>query len=167
VKHGLSEQEKAWRSRPFGHTGRFWGSALVACVVVPYSFWHMGVRATLLFIPYLIAAAGIGSLVILVRRVLRPPQAYLDQTFIEVTSGGIWRTAPIARFVILAAPQIQQVHVFRSRFKEIVRIEIGSESKTAQFEGLSDMQAFLDDVRSTFARCRVQESEVGVSSSPP
>lgn len=165
MKHGLSESEMAWRSRPFTHTGRFWGSALVACAVVPYYLWQLGLPAAAMFIPYLVAAAGVGLLVVVVRRVLRPQKPYLEQTFIEVTPGGIWRTTPNARVLILAAPQVQKARVFRSRFKQIVRIEIESGSDGARFIGLNDMQAFLDDVRSTFARCTVQDGEVATGDS--
>lgn len=155
----------AWRSRPFSHTGRFWGSALVACAVVPYYLWHLGLSAAFMFIPYLIAAAGVSMLVVFGRRLLRPPRPYLEQTFIEVTPGGIWRTTPNARVLILAAPQIRQLHVFRSPFKEITRIEIGSESENTTFAGLGDMQTFLDDVRSTFVRCELVNSEMAAGDS--
>jgi hypothetical protein len=165
VKHGLSESEIAWQSRPFVNTGRFWGAALVACTVVPYYLWHLGLASAVMFIPYLIVAAGVGVLVVVVRRLLRPPQPYLEQTFIEITPGGIWRTTPNARVLILAAPQVQQVRVFRSRFRKIVRIEIASESESTPFVGLGDMQAFLNDVRSTFVRCELMDGEMAEHSS--
>lgn len=159
MKHRLSEAEKAWRSRPFAHTGRFWGAATVACVVVPYYLWQLGAGAVLGFMPYLTAAAGLGLLVVLVRRLLRPTKPVLDQTFVEVTPGGIWRITPSSRALVLPGPQVQRVRVVRSKFKEIVRIVIESGEASTPITGLNDMQAFLDDVLSTFVRCTVVKDE--------
>lgn len=160
MKHGLSEPEMSWRSRPIPHTGRFFGGAMVASVVVPYYLWELGLSGVALFIPYLIVAAGVGVVVVFVRRTLRPPRAHLEQTFIEVTPGGIWRTTPNSRILILAAPQVSELRVSRYHFNEIVSIEIGFGDDTARFFGLIDMTAFLNDVLSTFVRCKVLEIEI-------
>ena len=150
----------SWGSRPFAHTGRFWGGAIVACVVVPYYLWQLGLPAIAMFFPYLIAAASVGLLVVFIRRVFRPSRAHLERTFIEVTAGGIWRTTPNSRVLILAAPQVQKLRVVRSRFKEIMRIEIESGNDSIPFFGLNDMQAFLNDVLSTFGRCEALDHEM-------
>ena len=159
MKHRLSDAEKAWRSRPFTHTGRFWGAATVACVVVPYFLWQLGAGAVLGFMPYLIAAAGVGLFVVLVRRLMRPPMPVLNQTFVEVTPGGIWRTTPNSRVLVLPSPQVQRVRVIRSKFNEIVRIVIESGEASTPVTGLNDMQVFLEDVLSTFERSTVDNDE--------
>ena len=157
MRHELSEAEKSWRSRPFHHTGRVMGGAAVACVVVPYYLWQLGPGAILGFVPYLLAAGGVGLLVVLVRRILRPPRRNLDRTFVEVTTGGIWRVTPKSRSLLIAAPQIQSLRVRRSNFNEIVRIDILAGRAGATITGLKDMQAFLGDVLSTYERCTAIE----------
>ena len=119
----------------------------------------MGAGAALGFLPYLIAAAGVGVSVVLVRRLMRPPRHVLNQTFVEVNPGGIWKTTPNSRVLVLSVPQIQKVRVIRSKFKEIVRIVIESEEASTPFTGLNDMQVFLEDVLSTFKRSAVDNDE--------
>ena len=115
MKHELSEAEKVWRSRPFPHTGRFWGAATVACVVVPYYLWQADFYRIVVLIPYL-----------------------------------------------LAVPQIQTVNAVRSRFKEVVRIAVGTKQNSISFTGLDDMDAFLNDIVSTYERCVLSSDEEGV-----
>jgi hypothetical protein len=141
------------------HTGRVMGGGLAAFVIVPYYLWQLGPGAIFGFTPYLVAAACVGFFVVLVHRILRPPRAELDKTFIEVTPGGIWRVTPTSRSILLSAPQIQRVRVFRSSFNQIVRLVIGSGTVSATFAGLDDMKVFLDDVLSTFKICVVASEE--------
>ena len=159
MKHALSEAEKDWRSRPFSHTGRFWGAATVACVVVPYYLWQAEFYRILVFVPYLLASAGVGFAVVLVRRILRPPRSVLNQTFIEVSPGGIWSSTPNSRTLILAAPQIQTVKAVRSPFKKVVRVAVDSNEADISFTGLDNMDAFLKDVVSTYPRCVLVNDE--------
>ena len=94
MKHRLSDAQKAFLSRPFSHTGRFWGAATVACVVAPLGYWkltpleagHLAMLAV-----YLGLAAGVAVLVVAVRRWLRPPRSVLEDTFIDVSAGGVPR----------------------------------------------------------------------------
>jgi hypothetical protein len=158
MRHALSESEVAWRTRPFAHTGRFWGAATVACVVVPYSLWQMGPAATLGFLPYLLPAAAVAFIVIFARRILRPPRAEQQQTFIEFTSSGIWQVGPNSRVLLLPAPEVQYAQVLRT-MNQIERIMVGARgSSSVTLSGLRDMEAALADLRGTFQRCSVKDS---------
>ena len=109
MKHRLSDAQKAFLSRPFSHTGRFWGAATVACVVAPLGYWkltpleagHLAMLAV-----YLGLAAGVAVLVVAVRRWLRPPRSVLEDTFIDVSAGGVPRETPTSRALFLASPQV-------------------------------------------------------------
>lgn len=163
MRHALSDAEVAWRTRPFSHTGRFWGAAIVACVVVPYTLWQMGIAATLQFLPYLLPAAAIAFLVVFIRRILRPPRAELQQTFVEFTSGGIWQVGPSSRELLMAAPQIHEAQVLRT-MNRVERILVRGDGPALTLKGLRDMEAALADFRTTFQRCVVIDTNTELSS---
>ena len=109
MKHRLSDAQKAFLSRPFSHIGRFWGAATVACVVALLGYWkltrleagHLAVLAV-----YLGLAEGVAVLVVAVRRWFRPPRSVLEDTFIDVSAGGVPRETPTSRTLLLASPQV-------------------------------------------------------------
>ena len=154
MKHRLSEARKAFLSRPFSHTGRFWGAAMVACVVAPFGYWKLapleaGNLAVLAV--YLALAAGVSALVVTIRRWLRPPKAVLENTFIDVTPGGISRETPTSRTWFLASPQVGRASLYWHG-SELVRVVLHAENRDVEVHGLEDMAGFVDDLRRTFVR---------------
>jgi hypothetical protein len=154
MKHRLSGAQKAFLGRPFSHTGKFWGVATVACVVAPLGYWkltpleagHLVVLSV-----YLGLAVGVAALVVAVRRWLRPPRSVLENTFIDVSAGGISRETPTSRSLLLASPQVRRASLYWHG-SELVRVLLHVDNRDIEVRGLEDMTGFVEDLRRTFVR---------------
>jgi hypothetical protein len=156
MKHRLSEARKAFLGRPLSHTGRFWGAATVACVVAPVGYWRLapleaGQLAVL--VVYLALALAVAVLVLVIRRWLRPPWAVLENTFIDVTVGGISRDTPTSRTLLLASPEVSRASLYWSG-SELMRVVLHTDSRDVEVHGLDDMAGFVNDLRRTFVRLK-------------
>lgn len=78
MRHRLSDAQKAFLSRPFSTSRLLEADASRG--------GHLAVLAV-----YLGLAAGLAVLVVAVRRGLRPPRSVLEDTFIDVSAGGVLR----------------------------------------------------------------------------
>lgn len=161
VKHQLSDDRIAYLTRPFSHTGRFWGAALVACFVAPYGFWKLlplqaaqiAVLAT-----FLLAAASVGVFVVLVRRLMRPAKSTLKSTAVDVTPTGVWRETSTARTLLMPGAAVKSVTLYRNKRNELSRIVLDSGSNQVELSGLADMEGLLADLRDTYARAKFVEN---------
>ena len=156
MKHRLSEAHKASLGRPFSHTGRFWGAATVACVVAPVGYWKLApLKAGQLAIlaVYLALALALAVLVLVIRRWLRPPRAVLENTYIDVTAGGVSRDTPTSRTLLLASPEVSQASLYWYR-SELMRVVLHTDSRDVEVHGLDDMTGFVKDLRKTFVRLK-------------
>lgn len=154
MKHRLSDAHRAYLGRPFSHTGRFWGAATVACFVAPLGYWKLapleaGQLAALAF--YLAFAAAVALLVVVIRRWLRPPRAVLENTFIDVTAGGISKETPMSYTSLLASPEIGRASLYWQG-NNLVRVVLHANNRDVEVHGLEDMAGFLADLRRTFVR---------------
>jgi hypothetical protein len=160
MKHYLSEAQIAYKTRPFSHTGRFWGAATIACFVAPYTLrkvWPLEVRDVVVFGAYLALAACIGILTVITRRMLRPSRRYLEGTLIEIDTHGIWKETGRSRSLMLGAREIQSADVHRTRLNAVHRVVLRGAKREASIEGLGDMQSLLSDVLGTFRPAKVNE----------
>lgn len=156
MKHRLSEARKAYLGRPFTHTGRFWGAATVACVVAPLGYWNLmplEARHVAVLAFYLAFATGVALLVVFIRRRLRPSRAVLENTFINVTGGGISMETPTSRTSLLASPDVGRASLYW-RGNQLVRVVFHTSRQDVEVHGLDDMAVFLEDLRSTFIRLK-------------
>lgn len=148
--------------RPFVHTGRFWGAALVACVIAPLGYSkllpleapHLAVLAA-----YLAAAAGVAAMVVIIRRWLRPPRAVAERMCIDVTAGGIWNETSTSRTLLLAAPEVARASLYWNR-DELVRVVLHTDRSDLEMSGLADTAGFVDDLRKTFVRLKCVDIHV-------
>lgn len=169
MKHQLSDAQIAYRTRPFAHTGRFWGVATVACVVAPYGFWKLlplsdGQMAV--WVAYLLAVMCIGLLVVLVRRVLRPSKSVLTSTVVNVTSTGVWQETASSRTLLVHGAQLRTVFLLRNARNELGTVIMEGGGKEVALSGLADMEGFLTDLRSTFRRVAVVERAAAWAAEP-
>lgn len=67
---------------------------------------------------------------------------------------------PVLELFSFRALRSSGLKFFRTPLQGIVRIVIESEVGAVTFTGLSDMQAFLEDVLSTFERCTLVKPEM-------
>jgi len=163
MKHRLSDARKAYLSRPFSHTGRFWGAAAVACVVAPLGYWKLapleaGHLAVLAF--YLAFAVAVALLVVVVRRWLRPLRAVLDNTFLDVTAGGVSKETPNSRTWLLASPDIGRASLYWQG-NNLVRVVLHADNGDVEVHGLEDMAGFVADLRRTFVRLHCSDVRAG------
>ena len=91
--------------------------------------------------------------VMIVRRWLRPPRAVVDNTFIDVTAGGISKETPSSRTPLLASPEVGRasLHWYRN---ELVRVVLHANNRDVEILGLEDMEGFLADLRRTYVRLK-------------
>lgn len=158
MKHHLSEAQIAYKTRPFSHTGRFWGAAIAACVAVPYIIWKMPpweFRDVLVFGTYLMLAVLIGLLVVMVRRQLRPSRKYVEGMLLEIDRHGVWKEAGHKRSLLLGVRLVRSVDVYRDRLNAIQRVVIGGARREVSVEGLADMEALVSDAVGAFPRAEV------------
>jgi hypothetical protein len=160
MKHHLSESQIAYKTRPFPHTGRFWGAAIAACLVVPYTVWQMPpweLRDVVVFGTYLLLAALVAMLVVGVRRLLRPSRKYVEGMSIEIDRHGVWKEAGGSRALLLGTRLVQSADIYRDRLNVIQRVVIGSARREVSVDGLADMESFASDVLGNFRHAKVTE----------
>ncbi|CAN7556723.1 hypothetical protein [Polaromonas sp. LjRoot131] len=158
MKHHLSEDQIAYQARPFSHTGRLWGAAIAACLIVPYAIWKMPFwefRDAVIFGIVLVPAALIGLLVVMVRRLLRPSKKYLEGMRLEIDRHGVWKEAGRKRSLLLGVRLVQSVDVYRDRLNVIQRVVIAGARCEVSVEGLADMEALVNDAQGTFPHAEV------------
>jgi hypothetical protein len=119
--------------------------------------WPLNARDVVLFGSYLALAALIGLLAVAIRRMLRPSRKYLEGTFVEVNPEGVWRKGERCRSLLLGAREVQAVHVYRGYLDTVQRVVLRGAGRDASIEGLHDMAAFLNDVKSSFRHAKVHE----------
>ncbi len=163
MKHRLSDARKACLGRPFSHTGRSWGGATVACVVATLGYWKLapleaGHLAVLAF--FLAFAVTVALLVVVIRRWLRPPRPVLENTFLDVTAGGISQETPTSRTSLLASPEIGRANLYWQG-NNLVRVVLHADARDVEVHGLEDMAGFLDDLRRTFVRSNCTDVRTG------
>jgi len=108
---------------------------------------------------YLGLAAGAAALVVAVRRWLRPPRSVLENTFIDVSAGGISRETPTSRTLLLASPQVGRASLYWHG-SELVRVLLHVDNRNVEVRGLEDMAGFVDDLRKTFVRFSCTDVQV-------
>lgn len=158
MKHPLSEAQIAYQTRPFSHTGRFWGAAIAACVAVPYMLWTMPpweFRDVFVFGTYLVLAAVLAMFVVMVRRLLRPSRKYVEGMLLEIDRHGVWKEAGRKRSLLLGVRLVRSVDVYRDRLNAIQRVVIGGARREVSVEGLADMEALVRDALGTFPHAEV------------
>jgi HAMP domain-containing protein len=135
----------------------------VACVVAPVGYWKLAPLETgqlPVLAVYLALALAVAVLVLVIRRWLRPPAAVLENTFIDVTSGGISRDTPTSRTLLLASPEVGRASLYWYD-SELMRVVLHTDSRDVEVHGLDDMAGFVNDLRTTFVRLICTDVRLG------
>jgi hypothetical protein len=117
------------------------------------SSWEF--RDVFVFGTYLMLAALIGLLVVMVRRQLRPSRKYVEGMLLEIDRHGVWKEAGHKRSLLLGVRLVRSVDVHRDRLNMIQRVVIGGARREVSVEGLADMEVLVSDALGAFPHAEV------------
>jgi hypothetical protein len=160
LRHQYSGQFVAEKLPPPSfQAARFIGAGVACIVGTGIVLWRSGpysLSEVFGFAFYLALCLALALLVIGVRRFFRPPED-LRSTVAEVDRNGLWRETARSRTLMFGRAELRSISVYKSSLNDIYRVVLHGPARTLRVEGLENMYAFVQDLRSMFPAVEVVE----------